>query len=246
MQEAACQGPAQGLHVHGEFRIMRRPCPYVCAAWLVAGFVNAPAARAADATNAPAPAPATNTAPVGWSWTPTAEQKTLESGKYFATTVDAAHHVVQHRLYNRAPVTPQETSICNIARTVTPDGKAITTAEVGVRRALSEPACFFDGIRPLVFVVDGVRSEITSNLARVDSGKETTAYGLVWRSTYFTVVSEPLLRALAKASAGSVEVPCKRGAKWEHTFSAEELARFATFVRVYMGPAEPATTGAQP
>ena len=213
---------------------------FLAGAVLTSELVTGPLAGAADGPNAAAPSPATNAAPAAWSWTPTAEQKELEGGKYFSTAVDAAHHVVQHRLFNRAPVTAQETSLCTLIRTVGPDGRGIGTAEIGVRRALSEPACYFDGLQPLVFLVDGVRFEVPCDLARVGTEKEDAGYGLVWRSLYFTMVSDDLVRALGKAGAASVEVPCRRGAKWVHQFGPEELARFATFVRVYLPPPAPA------
>jgi hypothetical protein len=223
---------------------MTRLGKYSAGALAIVGLLAGRTTGVAEGTDAVAPHPGTNAAPTAWSWTPTPEQEELADGKQFTTTADATRRVVRHRLANRSPMTPQETSTCTIDRAVAADGRAVATAQIMVYRALTEPACFFDELRPVVFVVDGVRFELPCDRARADTGKEDSAYGLSWRAKYSTLIGDPVLRALGKASAASVEVPCRRGAKWVHEFGPDELARFATYARVFM--TQPTTEATRP
>jgi len=211
------------------------PVGALLAALLVGVCATPPAARAGEpATNAVAPAPATNAPGPAPLWSPTPEQQQLEREGRFVTIADPANRVVHHRVLNATPPGLKETSACTFTRSVRPDGGSIYSLEIVVVRPLAQPAVFFDSIRPVVVVVDGVSFPCPTDRSRVQSEKVESRGTVSWQASYVTQVSEKLVRALAQATAASVKVSAKNGGPWERQFGPDELARFATFARVYL------------
>lgn len=191
-------------------------------------WAQAPAFAAttnAPATNAPSPAPL---------WTPTEEQRELERSGRFQTIPDPAHGQVHHLVINATPPNPKEGSTCNLSRSVIPDGRSAYAFEIIVNRPISQPALFFDSLKSVVFVADGERFTCPTFAAQVQSEKLQGGGSVAWRASYGGKATEQLARSLGRAKEASVLVPCKNGTPWERKFSPEDLARFATFVRVYL------------
>ena len=202
----------------------------LAAVWAVPAFVLAQATAPGGATNAPA----TNAPSVSALWTPTDEQRELERGGRFQTLPDPEHGQVHFRVLNITPPNPKEGSACNLTRSVLSGGRSAYAFEVVVTRPISQPALFFDSLKPVVFVVDGERFACPTYAAQTQCEKSQGPGAVSWRSYYGGKATEQLVRALGRAKEASVAVPCKGGTAWERKFGPDDLGRLATFVRVYL------------
>ena len=217
-----------------KYNYHRPACAFFLALFAVAGDTPPPVWAQAPASATTTNSPATNVPSPAPLWSPTEEQKQLESGGRFLTVTDPAHGQVHHRVLNATPPIPKEGSTFNFTRSVLANGGSAYAVEVIVNRPLTQPALFFDGLKSIEFLADGERFACPTFSARVQSEKIQGGGAVAWRAYYGAKASEELVRALGRAKQASVTVPCKNGPPWERKFSPDDLARLATFVRVYL------------
>ena len=168
----------------------------------------------------------TNAAPASFFWTPTPEQKKIE-GVAFQSTFNEFDSEVRHSVVN---MPEKGAGVLTLLTRVWGPSKDEYHLVVKRTEEQLKPEEMFNGHGELQFMLDGQRWTFTNNMAGANF-ERTTENQL--RTSFYTYVSEPFVRALGSCQRAAIRVPQKLG-NFDYTFSKVELNRFSLFVRAYL------------
>jgi hypothetical protein len=192
----------------------------------VFGIIAVSFTVSAQTNSAPIPLRIITNAPPSLFWKPTPEQKRIE-GVVFQSTFNEFDSEVRHSVVN---MPDSGTGILTLLTYIWGPSKNEFHLVIKRTEELLKPEEKFDSEGTLQFMLDGQRWTFTNNLA--GAMFERTSEDRL-RTSLYTYVSEPFVRALAGCQRGAMRVPQKVG-NFDYTFTKVELSRFKLFVRTYL------------